>query len=227
MTSVWYIIKSSFNGEHMIIIQDGVYEMYQYKDQEYEAVHFEGRDLRYGELISCVFKQCTFMNASMEEIETSNCRFIECDFKGASMNGSIHRESAFENCLFGGANLFASKFTSCKMTGSDFSGAQMDGITLSQGDWSYTNLRHTRLGKQDLRGIRFFEADFTDTDFTKADLRDCDLTRSILSRAKLQGADLRGANLEGIDLKSLDIKGVRLDREQAVLFVRSYGAKVD
>lgn len=45
----------------MIIIQDGVYVMFQYKDQEYEGVHFEGRDLRYGELISCVFKQCTFM----------------------------------------------------------------------------------------------------------------------------------------------------------------------
>ena len=53
------------------------------------------------------------------------------------------------------------------------------------------------------------------------------LPEPFLSRAKLQGADLRGANLEGIDLKSLDIKGVRLDREQAVLFVRSYGAKVD
>lgn len=143
------------------------------------------------------------------------------------MNGSFHTESAFENCTFSGANLFVSKFTSCKMTGSDFSGAQMDGVTLIQGDWSYTNLRHTKLGKQDLRGIRFYETDFSDTDLGKADLRDCDMTRATLSRAKLMGADLRGANLEGIDLKSLDVKGARIDTEQAVLFMRSYGAKVD
>jgi uncharacterized protein YjbI with pentapeptide repeats len=208
-------------------IPNEVYGMYQYKDQEYEAVHFEGRDLRYGELIRCVFKHCTFMNASMEEIETSHCRFIECDFKGALMNGSIHTESAFENCMFRGANLFASKFTACKMTGSDFSDAQLDGITLVKGDWSYTNLRHTRLGKQDLRGIRFFEADLAESDLSKADLRDCDLTRVSMSKVKLQGADLRGAILDGIDLKSLDLKGVRMDREQAVLIARSYGAKVD
>ena len=113
------------------------------------------------------------------------------------------------------------------MTGSDFAGAQMDGVSLVKGDWSYTNLRHTRLGKQDLRGIRFFEADLSECDLTKADLRDCDLTRVSMSRVKLEGADLRGAILEGIDLKSLDFKKVRIDREQAVLIARSLGAKVD
>jgi fluoroquinolone resistance protein len=103
----------------------------------------------------------------------------------------------------------------------------VDGITIDGGDWSYTNLRHANLSKQDLRGVRFFEADFTDTDLTKADLRDCNLERVSLSRAKLAGADLRGANLEGVGLKSLDVKGARMDREQSVLFMRSYGAKVD
>lgn len=104
--------------------------MYQYKDREFTRVHFDGQDLRYGELISCTFEKCTFMNTSMEEIDTSYCRFIECDFKGVSLNSSIHNESAFENCKFNGANLFVSKFISCKMTGSDFSGAQVDGITI-------------------------------------------------------------------------------------------------
>lgn len=205
----------------------GGFIVYQYKDREYEDVRFDGQDLRYGELTGCVFIKCTFMNTSLEEIETNGCRFIECDFRGAALNGSFHTETAFENCSFGGANLFVSKFTDCKMTGSDFSGAQLDGITLAGGDWSYTNFRHARLGKQDLRGIRFYEADLSDVDLGKADLRDCDLTRVTLSRAKLTGADLRGANLEGIDLESLDIKGTRMDREQAVLFMRSFGAKVD
>jgi uncharacterized protein YjbI with pentapeptide repeats len=113
------------------------------------------------------------------------------------------------------------------MTGSDFSGAQMDGITIAQGDWAYTNLRHARLGKQVFRGVRFLEADFTEANLEKADLRDCDLTRVSFSKAKLQGADLRGASLEGVDLKGLDVKGVRMDAGQAVLFLRSYGARVD
>jgi fluoroquinolone resistance protein len=201
--------------------------MDQYKEQEYEAVNFDGRDLRYGDLFRCTFKKCTFINALMEEITTSSCRFIECNFKGASLNASVHTETAFENCNFNEANLYVSKFTACKMTGSDFSGAQMDGISLLQGDWSYTNLRHTKLTKQDLRGVRFYEADLSDANLEKADLRDCDLTRVTLSRAKLKGADLRGANLEGIDLKTLDVKGTRMDSLQAIMFLRSYGARID
>ncbi len=224
LTGVWYSEESLIHTEYHTLQEDTVY---QYKDQEYDTVQFDGRDLRYGELISCVFTRCTFMNTEMDEIETSNCRFIECDFRGVTLNASSHTESAFENCTFGGANLFVSKFTSCKMTGSDFSGAQMDGISMIGGDWSYTNLRHIKLGKQDLRGIRFHEVDFSDTDLGKADLRDCDMSRATLTRTKLTGTDLRGANLEGIDLKSMDVKGARMDREQAVLFMRSYGAKVD
>lgn len=113
------------------------------------------------------------------------------------------------------------------MTGSDFSNAQIDGITLDKGDWAYTNLRHTRLAKQDLSGIRFFEADLSEANLEKANLRGSDLTRAVLTKAKLQGADLRGANMDGVDFKALDVKGVRMDQHQAVLFLRSYGAKVD
>ncbi|MNI72869.1 Pentapeptide repeats (8 copies) [compost metagenome] len=58
-------------------------------------------------------------------------------------------------------------------------------------------------------------------------MRDCDLTRVTLSKAMLKGADLRGAKLDGMNLKALDVTGVRMDMEQAVLFLRSYGAKID
>jgi len=113
------------------------------------------------------------------------------------------------------------------MTGSDFAGAKLDGFTIVQGDWSYTNLRLARLDRQDLRGARFFEADLSETSLQKADLRGADLTRCILDKAKLKGADLRDAVLDGVNFKALDVEQVRMDREQAVLFMRSYGAKVD
>lgn len=77
------------------------------------------------------------------------------------------------------------------------------------GDWSYTNLRHTNLSRQDLRGIRFTEADLMGCNLQKSDLRGADLSRVQLSQCKLKGADLRDAIVEGIDLKSLDLQGVR------------------
>lgn len=200
--------------------------MFQHSNQKYEGVNFGTQDLRYGELLSCTFNRCLFSNGSLEEITSSKCRFIECDFRGASLNGSIHKETAFENCNFNGANLFVSKFEICKMTGSDFSGSNMDGITIFQGDWSYTNLRNTRLVKQDLRGVKFHEADLSAANLEKADLRDCDLTMAILAKAKLQGTDVRGAKMEGVDFKTFTITGMRMDREQSVLFALSHGAKV-
>ena len=181
--------------------------MFTYSNENYEGVNFSSQDLRYGELVSCTFTRCNFSNGSLEEIMTKNCRFIDCKFQGASLNGSIHAESAFENCNFSEANLFVSKFENCKMTGSDFSNSNMDGITILLGDWSYTNLRHTRLARQDLRGVRFYEADFSEANLEKTDLRKCDLTRATLSKAKLQGADIRGAKMDGVDFKTFALKG--------------------
>ncbi|MGO4106336.1 pentapeptide repeat-containing protein [Paenibacillus sp. YAF4_2] len=200
--------------------------MFQYSDQKYTGVDFGSQDLRYGELISCTFNRCSFVNGSLEELISMNCRFIECDFRGALLNGSIHKESAFDNCNFNGANLFVAKFEACKMTGSDFSGSTLDGISIIQGDWSYTNLRHSNLVKQDLCGIKFHEADLSGANLEKADLRDCDLTMAVLSKAKLHGADVRGADMAGVDFKNFSIAGLRMDREQTVLFSMSHGAKV-
>ncbi len=112
------------------------------------------------------------------------------------------------------------------MTGSDFSGASLDGITIDGGDWSYTNLRLARLAKQNLRGIKFHEADLSGADLDKADLRDCDLSMALLAKANLQGTDLRGADMEGVDFKTLTLAGTKMDREQAVLFSKAYGAKI-
>ncbi|MNR28731.1 Pentapeptide repeats (8 copies) [compost metagenome] len=61
----------------------------------------------------------------------------------------------------------------------------------------------------------------------KADLRDSDLTMAILAKAKLQGTDVRGAQMVGVDFKSFMMTGIRIDREQSILFARSHGAKVD
>lgn len=105
----------------------------------------------------------------MEEMTSTGCRFVDCDFTGALLNASLHTDGAFTNCKFTGANLFVAKFENCKMVGSDFANAYMDGITLSGGDWAYTNLRHLNLSRQDLRGIRF----------TEADMQGCDLQRRI------------------------------------------------
>ncbi|WP_178018661.1 pentapeptide repeat-containing protein [uncultured Paenibacillus sp.] len=201
--------------------------MFQHHRQNYSEVNFSGQDMRYGELTNCTFTRCSFANGVLDEINSINCRFVECDFQGASLNGSIHNESAFENCNFSRTNLFCSKFVTCKMTGSDFTDSTLDGFTISKGDWSYTILRNARLVRQDLREVRFLEVDFSGANLEKADLRGADLTLASFSKAKLHGADVRGANMNGVDFKAFTISGMRLDKEQAILYTLSHGAKVD
>lgn len=182
---------------------------------------------RYGELRQCTFHKCRFRGTQMDEIMTTGCQFTHCDFSGAVMNASIHTNSAFTNCRFQHANLFIAKFEQCKMVGSDFAGTQLGGVTISGGDWSYTNLRNADLSKQNLRGIRFCEADLYGCNLEKADLRNVDLTRCQMGKVRLQQADLRGATMSGVDFTSVDIKGVRIDMNLAVEFARSYGAKIE
>ncbi|GFN32886.1 pentapeptide repeat-containing protein [Paenibacillus xylaniclasticus] len=197
------------------------------RDERYVGEDFGGGDWRERELVRCTFERCRFTSSSLEEMITTGCRFIECEFTGAMLNASLHTETAFLNCRFEEASLFVAKFMNCKLTGSDFTKTRLDGITIVQGDWSYTNLKHAHLAKQDLRGVLFMEADLHGANLEKADLRKCDLTRAQLSQAKLTGADLRGAETAGVDWLTVNVKGARMDGAQAVGFLRSYGAKVD
>lgn len=50
---------------------------------------------------------------------------------------------------------------------------------------------------------------------------------TLLAKTKLQGADVRGAKMERVDFKTFTVTGMRMDREQSVLFSLSHGAKVD
>ncbi|NIK71680.1 uncharacterized protein YjbI with pentapeptide repeats [Paenibacillus sp. BK720] len=57
-------------------------------------------------------------------------------------------------------------------------------------------------------------------------MRDSDLSMAVLAKAKLQDTDVRGAKMEGVDFKSISVAGLRMDREQTVLFAMSHGAKI-
>src|SRR4029077_9370534 len=86
---------------------------------------------------------------------------------------------------------------------------------------------HQQLAAQNLRGVRFVEADLYGCDLKKADLREADLEGANLNEALLKGADLRGANLRRVNLKGVDLRGVRLDVPQAVVLAQCYGAIVE
>lgn len=198
----------------------------------YIEEHYNGKDFSYvnwseSELRNCTFTSCRFRGAQLAGALTTGSQFIDCDFTGAVLNGSIHTRSAFTNCRFTGVNLFAAIFEECKMVGTDFTNVLWDGITINGGDWSYTNLRHANFTRQDLRSVRFMEADLTESKLEKADLRGADLTRTNLTKTKLAGADLRGADMSGVNFKALDLAKVRIDMFQAVAFAKAYGAKID
>jgi uncharacterized protein YjbI with pentapeptide repeats len=193
----------------------------------YEDLDLTGADLSGLALVGAVFVRCRLVRCVLSESRTTACRFEDSNLAGARLGGSVHRESAFLNCDLAGAGLFQSRFVACKMVGSHFDGVVWAGSRIEGGDWSLTDLRGARWPKAGLKAIRLAEADLSGADLREADLRQADLSRATLAGADLAGADLRGARLEGVDFRAVTLRGAHLDSLQAVLVVRSLGARVD
>ncbi|WP_026688895.1 pentapeptide repeat-containing protein [Alteribacter aurantiacus] len=175
----------------------------------------------------CTFRNCRFRGIDLQEVQTSNSVFENCDFSGAKLNDSHHHTSAFLNCDFHMANLWTVHFSHCKMTGSSFIEAILTGMSIEEGDWSYTNFRLQALGKQNFTNVRLMEADFYEADLTGVVFSGADLTRAKLMKANLKKADLREAVVDGINFKDLELNDTKLDWHQAIRVAESHGAKVD
>jgi len=122
---------------------------------------FDDREWPEIEMTRCHLTRCRFRGARLSEARLEGCHFEECDFARARLNAAECRASAFSNCLFTDAYLFMARFDDCRLLGASFAGADMGGLTIVGGDWSWANLRHQSLMKQDLRAVKFLGADLT------------------------------------------------------------------
>jgi uncharacterized protein YjbI with pentapeptide repeats len=113
------------------------------------------------------------------------------------------------------------------MTGSSFEESQFEGVLVTEGDWSFVNLRHVSLKKMDWSHVRLVEADLYGTDLTETVWHQADLSRATLQHAVCRGADFRGALVDGVDFSNVTLQQTKLDAMQAIQVARSLGAIVE
>lgn len=73
-----------------------------------------------------------------------------------------------------------------------------------------------------LNGSIHAESAFENCNFSEANL-----FVSKFENCKMTGSDFLSSKMDGVDFKAFVLKGVRMDREQSVLFALSYGAKIE
>lgn len=167
------------------------------------------------------FDGCTFTDVSFLEIAARGASFTKCTFLRCRFASADLRETTFEDCVFAdkeahtGPTFFVTDLSRATFTRSDLSFAafertEMQGLTLSHCN---------------LRGARFFRADFTravsrkviraaasmtDCNFHLADLTGINLSGADLQRSAFREADLTNADLEEADLREADLFGAIL-----------------
>ena len=135
-------------------------------EREFNDEVFDDREWLEIEMTRCRLTRCRFWGARLSEARIEGCHFEECDFARARLNAAECHASSFLNCLFTDAYLFLARFDDCRLLGTSFAGADMGGLTIVGGDWSWANLRHQSLVKQDLHAVKFLGADFYGADLT-------------------------------------------------------------
>ena len=122
---------------------------------------------------------------------------------------------------------FCSEFTQCKTTGTNFSELDMATVSLSGGNWSYTNLRYCDFSGKKINGVNFYGADLRNADFSKAVLRECDFSDCILSGTSFRSADIRENRFNNFDVSTTNLSKARVDIAFAVVAANMLGAEVE
>ncbi|MEH2309114.1 pentapeptide repeat-containing protein [Nostoc sp.] len=92
----------------------------------------------------------------------------------------------------------------------DLRGKDLEGVYLSEGNFTKVDLSYANLTNAYLREADFSEATLNHANFSKAYMGGANLSHAHLIRASLEAADLRESNLLGADLSHADLKMANL-----------------
>lgn len=148
-------------------------------EQDYFDTNFTEEALPPHTFEGCRFVRCHFAEADLSKFRFIDTTFVECDFSNAILDQSQWQDVTLERCKllglafehcneFGFAirckacrldhasfyemSLKRSHFEACQMHGVDFTAADLQGIVLSQCDFTHATFDQTKLSKTNLSG---------------------------------------------------------------------------
>jgi len=185
-----------------------------FHDREFVQRDYTVQPLAPGEYDGCVFRQCRFPQAYMDNRSFMECRFEACDLSHANVAHTTFKEVIFKDCKMLGLDfhtcdplLFSASFENCTLDYSSFFGMGLKGTSF--------------------RDCRLLQVDFSHCDLGRADFSGSDLQGAIFQHTDLSGTDLRGGLNFDIDPSQNKMAKCRFQRESLAGLLKKYDLVID
>ena len=184
----------------------------EYFDQTFDKVHLGPDEIISGKFTDCVFSQCSYETAILNNCRCSNCLFLECNLNLVKLPGSSFPATRFEK-------------------------SKLMGIDWTQATWSTSGfyslvcflecvISHSTFIGLELKRIQITncianEVDFRDADLSNADFTGTDLAGSIFGNTNLTEADLSQARNYMVDPSNNILKQAKFSMPEAMALLYS------
>ena len=169
-------------------------EKKKYYKHKFNLLSLSDKVVKNREFENCVFQKCSFINVIFK-----NCSFIKCAFKETRLSAIKPKDSCVIDISFNDSKVEGFDFTiasevrninfeNCILKFSNFSMLKLNKIKILNSDvtecaFKETDLRESRLTKNDFEGSLFFKCDLKKADFTDSvnywiDIRECNVDKA-------------------------------------------------
>lgn len=169
-------------------------------DAEYEECTFEALNIKDLTIRNCVFTNCIFNNCEISNVVIVNSKLTDSTFNKCKLIGIEWNK--FE-CRFG----FSNKFNQCYMPYSvfveiDLKNCVFVDCNLTESYFEYDMCKGVSFSRSDLKGVQFLK---------------CNLTK----------CDFLGAKSYFFDVRENNCKEAKMNKEEAVNLLNTFGIKLD
>ena len=135
-------------------------------DQEFRAITFEEKDIKFKDFENCAFYDCDFRSCTFQTVTFIDCNFFGCNFQDTKINYVSLRGAFFTKCNFTSVNfamtdqvLFEFHFKDCLL--------------------DYAKFYALKLKKMNFTNCSMIAVDFMGSDLTEVLFDNCNLRRAV------------------------------------------------
>jgi uncharacterized protein YjbI with pentapeptide repeats len=185
------------------------------RDQDHDAVRFEGTDFTGAHAESHSFLECSVVGVTLDEAHLEGTRWSECEWERVHGVGLTLTESS----------LIETTIDGCRLAAVSAWGSTWRDVTVRGGKIDFLNLRGARL-----RDVAFVDCVVVELDLQEAvvdglTFEGCTLVQPFFGRGTYAALDLSGATLRSpVGLAGL--KGATLSRLQVIDLADAFAAEL-
>lgn len=122
-----------------------------------------------------------------------------------NMSGESYLDADFSGIKNVNDKLSGSSFKKCKLVEADLSDITFKGNSITDCNFSKSNLRNSKFYGSEIKGSSFTNASFIDASIEASEIRNCDFTNADLSGIEISNSELRNTNIENTNWKHVSL----------------------